>query len=79
MKKDNINIHVSASRIKEIRESFKLTMRELASKFNTSSSAISNYENEKYLILSPFLVELCKSTNYSIDWVLGRSNKKYRD
>ena len=54
-------------------------MRELASKFNTSSSAISNYENEKYLILSPFLVELCKSTNYSIDWVLGRSNKKYRD
>ena len=75
----NIDIHVVASRIKEIRKSLKLTMRELASKFNTSSSAISNYENEKYLILSPFLVELCKSTNYSIDWVLGRSNKKYRD
>lgn len=48
MKKDNINIHVSASRIKEIRESFKLTMRELASKFNTSSSAISNYEMEEF-------------------------------
>ena len=75
----NIDIHVVASRIKEIRKSLKLTMRELASKFNTSSSAISNYENEKYLILSPFLIELYKSTNYSIDWVLGRSNKKYRD
>lgn len=54
-----------------------MTMRELASKFNTTSSAISNYENNKYLILSPLLIELCKMSNYSIDWVLGRSKNKY--
>lgn len=64
-------------RLKEIRKSLKLTMRDLSDKFNTSSSAISNYENGKFLILSPFLIELCKYSNYSIDWVLGRSNDKY--
>ena len=64
-------------RLKEIRKSLKLTMRDLSSKFNTSSSAISNYENGKFLILSSFLIELCKYSNYSIDWVLGRSDNKY--
>ena len=51
-------------------------MRELASKLNTTSSAISNYENEKYLILSTFLIELCKISNYSIDYILGRTDIK---
>ena len=56
-----------------------MTMRDLAEKFNTSSSTISNYENGKFLILGSFLVELCMFSNYSIDWVLGRSDKKYHD
>jgi transcriptional regulator with XRE-family HTH domain len=72
-----LNIDLVSSRLKEIRKSLKMTMRELADKFNTSSSAISNYENSKYLILSPFLIELCKFSNYSIDWVLGRSKEKF--
>lgn len=54
-----------------------MTMRDLALKFNTSSSAISNYENSKFLILSPFLIELCKYGNYFIDWVLGRTDNKF--
>jgi len=66
-----------SKRLKEIRTSLKMSMRDLASKFNTSSSAISNYENNKFLILSPFLIELCKFGNYSIDWVLGRSKDKF--
>ena len=72
-----INIDLVSTRLKEIRKSLKLTMRDLANKFNTSSSAISNYENSKYLILSPFLIELCKYSDYSIDWVLGRSEDKF--
>ena len=68
---------INLERLKEIRKSLKLTMRDLSSKFNTSSSAISNYENGKFLILSSFLIELCKYSNYSIDWVLGRSDNKY--
>lgn len=72
-----IDINLVSLRLKEIRKSLNMTMRDLAEKFNTTSSAISNYENSKYLILSPFLIELCKFSNYSVDWVLGRSKNKY--
>ena len=75
--KDEINEEVVSLRLKEIRKSLNMTMRDLSKKFNTSSSAISNYENNKFLILSPFLIELCKFSNYSIDWVLGRTNNKF--
>ena len=71
-----INITEVSFHLKEVRKALKYTMRELASKLNTTSSAISNYENGKFLILSPFLVVLAKESNYSIDWILGRSNKK---
>ena len=51
IKNDNeIDIKLVSSRLKEIRKSLNMTMRDLASKFNTTSSAISNYENGKYLI-----------------------------
>ena len=72
----DLNRSLVSKRLKEIRKDLKLTMRDLANKFNTSSSAISNYENNKYLILSSFLIELCRCNNISIDWVLGRSNNK---
>lgn len=75
--KNDIDLNLVSTRLKEIRKSLKLTMRDLSSKFNTSSSAISNYENGKFLILSSFLIELCKYSNYFIDWVLGRSDNKY--
>jgi len=78
-KNKEIDIDVVSLRLKEIRKSLKMTMRDLAEKFNTSSSTISNYENGKFLILGSFLVELCMFSNYSIDWVLGRSYKKYCD
>lgn len=74
---DEINLDLVSLRLKEIRKSLKFTMRDLADKFNTTSSAISNYENSKYLILSSFLIELCKYSKYSIDWVVGRSEQKY--
>ena len=74
---DEIDMKLVSARLKEIRKSLKLTMRDLSDKFNTSSSAISNYENGKFLILSSFLIELCKYSNYSIDWVLGSSDNKH--
>lgn len=73
---NEIDLKIVSHRLKEIRKSLKMTMRELADKLNTTSSAISNYENAKYLILSSLLIELCKLSNYSIDWVLGRSEDK---
>lgn len=72
-----INLQIVSTRLKEIRKSLNMSMRDLAKMLNTSSSAISNYENYKYLILSPFLIEICKYSNYSIDWVLDRTNIKY--
>lgn len=74
---NDVDLDLVSLRLKEIRKSLKLTMRDLSYKFNTSSSAISNYENGKFLILSSFLIELCKYSNYSIDWVLGRSEDKH--
>lgn len=72
-----IDINIVSQRLKQIRKELKMTMRDLASKLNTTSSAISNYENGKYLILSPFLIEICKFSNCSIDWVLGRNSDRY--
>lgn len=74
---NDVDLDLVSKRLKEIRKSLKMTMRELAEKLNTSSSAISNYENSKFLILSSLLVELCTFSNYSIDYVLGRSDNKY--
>ena len=73
----DIDINLVANRIKIIRKELKLTMRSLAKILNTTASAICNYEKGKFLILSPFLIELCRISNYSIDWVLGRSENKY--
>lgn len=73
----SIDINLISTRLKEIRKSLNMSMRDLAKVFNTTSSAISNYENSKYLILSSFLIELCKLSGYSIDWVLGRSENKF--
>lgn len=82
----NIRLHLKSSneidlttvsiRLKEIRKQLKMTIRELANKLNTSSSAISNYENAKFLILGSFLIELAKYSNYSVDWILGRTEEK---
>ena len=74
---NDIDLELVSTRLREIRKSLKMTMRELATKLNTTSSAISNYENAKFLILSSLLIELCNISNYSIDYVLGRSNNKF--
>lgn len=74
---NDIDLELVSTRLKEIRKSLKMTMRELATKLNTTSSAISNYENAKFLILSSLLIELCNISNYSIDYVLGRSDNKF--
>ena len=65
------------SKIKTIRKEQKLTMRDLAKKLNTSPSAICNYEKGKFLILGSFLIYICKTYGYSMDWVLGRCKEKF--
>lgn len=75
--KEQLNSEKIAYNVKQIRLELGLSMRALAKMLNTSSSAISNYENNKNIILSSFLIELAKISNYSLDYILNRSNKKY--
>ena len=74
---NHIDKNKCGERIKSIREKEKLTLRDLASILNTSSSTISAYETGKTLILESFLYDICKKYGYSADLILGRSNDMY--
>jgi len=76
--KVEIDIRLVSSRITEIRKDFNESLREFSKRLNTSNSTWSAYETGKVLILGAFLLEICKIENYSADWILGRSNEKYR-
>lgn len=75
----DIDLAIISERVKEIRDDFKETLRTFSNRLNTSNSTWSAYETGKVLILSAFLLEVCEIGNYSADWILGVSNKKYRD
>ncbi len=76
---DTIDMKLVASRISEVRKDFNETLRTFVKRLNTSSSTWSAYETGKNLILGTFLIEVCRVGNYSADWMLGRSDKKFRD
>ena len=73
-KKYQINKELVSKRLKEIRKCRKLTQKEMAKLINTSQSTISSYENNKSLILTAFLFEICSKLNVSADYIIGRSN-----
>lgn len=73
-----INMDTVSKRIREIRKDFNETLVEFSKRLNTSNSTWSAYETGKVLILCAFLIEVCKFGNYSADWILGRSEEKYR-
>ena len=59
-------------RLKEFRKENKLTQVLLAEELNTVHPVITNYENGKNLIATPFLYMICKKYNISADYLLGR-------
>ena len=61
------------ARIKKIREDNNLTLRDLASKLNTTSSTISAYETGKTLILPAFAYQICSEYDVSLDWLCGKT------
>jgi len=63
-------------RLKQIRKELKITQEKLASRFNTTHSAISAYENGITLIPTLFLVEFSKMSNVSLDWFCGKTDCK---
>ena len=49
---------------------------ELAKLLNTNHSTISAYESGKTTILTAFAYEICKKYNISMDYLIGRINKR---
>ena len=62
--------------LKKYRQENGLTQEELAKKINTSRSNIANYENGKNMPSIDTLEKLSKVFNCSIEYLLGKSNKK---
>ena len=74
----NINKILLAKRAKEIRQDTKKSLNEFTKLLNTSPSTWNAYETGKVIILGAFLYEVCLEYNISSDYLLGRSNIKYR-
>ena len=72
--KNELNKTLVGERIKSIRNQFKLTQASLAKTFNTTQSTVSAYEKGKTLILTAFLLAMCKKLKISADYIMGRSN-----
>lgn len=73
IKLTELNKKEIGSRLKKIREDNNLTLRNLASKLNTTSSTISAYETGKTLILTAFAYQICNEFNISLDWLCGKT------
>ena len=59
-------------RLKEFRKDQKITQVNLADFLNTVHPVITNYENSKNLIATPFLYMISKNFKISADYLLGR-------
>jgi len=74
---NKIDLKIIGNNLKEIRNDLKISLRQLGTTLNTSFSAFASYERGEHLIQSHILIDLSKMYNYSIDWILGKSNEKY--
>ena len=73
----DIDLNTISNGLKEIRSDNKLTIREFAKEINIPFTTLSNYERGRTLIQVDILYKICKTKNYSADWLLGRTNNKY--
>jgi len=67
-----IDKKTSGQRLKEFRKENNLTQEKLASILNVVHTVITNYENGKNLIATPFLYDICKKYKISADYLLGK-------
>lgn len=74
--KTKLDLELIGNRLKEIRQELDLSLRGLGEKLNCSFSSLGSYERGENLINCEILISLSKYSKYSIDYILGRSNKK---
>ena len=73
-KKNEIDKTELGKRIKYARKSINYTQEKLAAKLNTTHSVISAYEKGKTNVPTLFIIEICKLTNKSLNWLLNKLN-----
>ena len=71
-----ITLNEIGTRLKNIRTSLNLSLRDLGKKLNCSFSAFAAYERGEKLINSEILVSFAILSNHSIDYILGRTPTK---
>ena len=74
--KKEININLSAKRLKEIRKEHKHTQEYIGKKLSLNRSLISKYEKGHNLISTTFLMEYVKLYHISSDYLLGKIDTK---
>lgn len=60
-----------------IRKELNLSQRKLADTLNIGKTTLTDYENQKYIASTAFIYDLSRLSNISIDWILGRKDRKY--
>ncbi|MCM1053431.1 MAG: transcriptional regulator [Ruminococcus sp.] len=70
--KKGFSKQISGKRLKEFRKEYALTQVKLANILNIVRTVITNYENGKHLIATPFLYDICKKYHISADYLLGK-------
>ena len=63
-------------RLRDMREDRDLKQRELAEMLNVSQTTYSRYESGELDIPSAALIKLADFYNVSVDYILGRTDKK---
>ncbi len=75
---NNIDIILSAKRLKELRKENKITQAKLGEYLNASPSVIVHHENKRHIIATPYLYMICSKYHISADYLLGKTdNPKY--
>ena len=64
------------NKLKEIRKELNLSQELLSRKCGISQSTYSAYERGQHLINTLTIYAICKTYNISMDYILGRTNKK---
>ncbi len=74
--KKEIDRNKTGQRIKAICTEQKLTNVALAKELNTTESCIRKYKTGETLILTAFALQLHQKFDYSIDWIVGKTETK---
>ncbi len=73
--KKEIDFAISSIRLRTWRKSKKLTQEQLAKEIDVSPSIIVRHENNKHLLATPFLYQLCSHYKLSADYLLGKTDE----